>query len=123
MLRFEIYLLKNILETSTKETKIHLNKYGQIIFSEEDDFTCVKFVADLKKFKIYELDDDTIALLAIRAYEIAARTPGAKLFINDKRLPVNKFEDYCKLNLSSELDIPVKLIYKKFADRWEVAVA
>jgi len=94
--------------------------------AKEDDFTCVTFVPDLQKFKMDKLDDDTIALLARRAYDIAASTPGVKVFLNDKRLPVNKFEDYCKLYLSSELDElgnPVKLIYEKFTDRWEVAVA
>ena len=83
--------------------------------SRDDDFTCITFEPDLKKFKMDKLDDDTIALLARRAYDIAASTPGVKVFLNDKKLPVNKFEDYCKLYLNNnpESDEPVKLIYEK----------
>jgi len=91
----------------------------------EYDSTCFTFVPDLQKFKMDKLDDDTIALLAKRAYDIAACTPDVEVFLNDKPLP-NKFEDYCKLYLRSELDEsgdPVKLIYEKLTDRWEVAVA
>ena len=134
VLSFVIFSVKNLFSKhQQKKQKNHSNKYGQIKAEEsilkdakEDDFTCVTFVPDLQKFKMDKLDDDTIALLARRAYDIAASTPGVKVFLNDKRLPVNKFEDYCKLYLSSELDElgnPVKLIYEKFTDRWEVAVA
>jgi DNA topoisomerase-2 len=91
--------------------------------AKEEDFTCITFVPDLQKFKMERLDDDTIALLARRAYDIAASTPGIKVYLNDKRLPVNKFEDYCKLYLHSDSEEPIKLIYEKPNERWEVAVA
>ena len=91
--------------------------------AKEEDFTCITFVPDLQKFKMERLDDDTIALLARRAYDIAASTPGIKVYLNDKRLPVNKFEDYCKLYLNSDSEEPIKLIYEKPNERWEVAVA
>ncbi len=95
--------------------------------AKEDDFTQVTFVPDLSKFKMDQLDDDTIALLARRAYDIAASTPGVKVYLNDKRLPINKFEDYCKLYLANneldEMGNPPKLVYERFNDRWEIAVA
>lgn len=91
--------------------------------AKEEDFTCITFVPDLQKFKMERLDEDTIALLARRAYDIAASTPGIKVYLNDKRLPVNKFEDYCKLYLHSDSEEPIKLIYEKPNERWEVAVA
>ena len=64
--------------------------------AKDEDFTQVTFVPDLKKFNMDKLDDDTVALLARRAYDIAASTPGIKVFLNDKRLPISKFEDYCE---------------------------
>lgn len=95
--------------------------------AKDDDFTQVTFVPDLSKFKMDQLDDDTIALLARRAYDIAASTPGVKVYLNDKRLPINKFEDYCKLYLANnepdEMGNAPKLVYERFNDRWEVAVA
>ena len=98
--------------------------------AKDEDFTQVTFVPDLSKFKMTQLDDDTIALLARRAYDIAASTPGVKVYLNDKRLPINKFEDYCKLylNNNNETDelgnqVASKLVYEKINDRWEVAVA
>lgn len=94
--------------------------------AKDEDFTQVTFVPDLDKFKMTSLDDDTIALLARRAYDIAASSPGVKVYLNDKRLPVNKFEDYCKLYLNTEIDengSQNKLIYEKVNDRWEVAIA
>ena len=33
-----------------------------------------------------------------------ASTPGIKVYLNDKRLPVKNFEDYCKLYLNSDPD-------------------
>lgn len=93
--------------------------------AKEDDFTCITFVPDLSKFKMDKLDDDTIALLARRAYDIAASTPGIKVYLNDKVLPIKKFEDYCKLYLNQETDDfnnPIKLIYEKFSERWEIAI-
>lgn len=93
--------------------------------AKEDDFTCVTFHPDLKKFKMDKLDDDTVALLARRAYDIAASTPGVKVYLNDKRLPVNKFEDYCKLYLNNNDadDQPIKLLYEKPHEKWEIALA
>ena len=94
--------------------------------AKDDDFTKVTFVPDLSKFKMTQLDDDTVALLARRAYDIAATNPGVKVYLNDKRLPISKFEDYCKLYLNSNVDDmgnAPKLIYERFNERWEVAIA
>ena len=131
-----IFSTKFILETSSKENKKHFKqtwhnnmmKADEPILKEskEDDYTSITFYPDLKKFKMDRLDDDTVALLARRAYDIAASTPGIKVYLNDKRLPVNKFEDYCKLylhNNNGESDEPIKLIYEKPNERWEIAIA
>jgi len=62
-----------------------------------------------------------------------------KVYLNDKKLPISKFEDYCKLYVanngngdSNENDIfnnmnnsknENKIIYEKPNDRWEIAVS
>jgi DNA topoisomerase-2 len=72
------------------------------------------------------LDDDIISLLARRAYDIAGCTPGVQVFLNEKKLPITKFEDYCNLYMSSdfsEYKNPIQLAYKKFGKKWEISVA
>jgi DNA topoisomerase II len=54
---------------------------------EKEDFTCVTFEPDLKKFKMKSLDDDTVALLSKRVYDLAGTTPASiKVYLNNKRL-------------------------------------
>ena len=94
--------------------------------AKEDDFTCITFQPDLSKFKMDKLDEDTVALMARRAYDIAACTNGVKVYLNDKKLPISKFEDYCKLYLTDEVDECgnlIKIIYDKPGPRWEIAIA
>jgi DNA topoisomerase II len=96
--------------------------------AKEDDYTSVTFEPDLERFKMDGLDDDTVALMARRAYDIAASKPGIKVYLNDKRLPVNKFEDYCKLYLSNnegdgeDASSSMKLVHEKPNERWEIAI-
>lgn len=133
-----IFSKKFVLETSTKETKKSFKQVWKnnmsvaeepiISVAKDDDFTQITFVPDLSKFRMTQLDDDTIALLARRAYDIAASTPGIKVYLNDKRLPVKNFEDYCKLYLNSDPDEMgneriTKLVYERISPRWEIAVA
>ncbi len=98
-----------------------------------DDFTCITFYPDLAKFNMSHLEQDTCSLLARRAYDVAASTRGVKVYLNDKRLPISKFEDYCKLYVvnntaSADSDLlnstgPAKILYESVNPRWEVAVS
>jgi DNA topoisomerase-2 len=60
------------------------------------DFTCVTFEPDLKKFKMSNLDDDTVAFLSKRVYDLAGCTSSdVKVYLNGKRISgVNNFESY-----------------------------
>ena len=54
---------------------------------EGEDFTCVTFEPDLKKFKMTNLDDDTVGLLSKRVYDLAGITPkGVKVYLNGKKI-------------------------------------
>ena len=44
-----------------------------------EDYTRISFQPDLPKFNMETLDDDTVALLSRRAYDIAASTRGVKV--------------------------------------------
>lgn len=54
-----------------------------------EDFTKVTFSPDLTKFKMETLDNDIVALMSRRAYDIAAAARGVKVFLNGKRVPVS----------------------------------
>ena len=133
-----IFSKKFVVETSCKETKKYfkqtwtdnMNKAQDPVIkpNKDEDFTQITFYPDLKKFGMDNLEDDTIALLARRAYDIAASTRGVKVYLNDKRLPISKFEDYCKLyvvnNTGDEMSdsSTTKIIYESNNPRWEIAV-
>lgn len=87
-----IFSKKFILETSTKEYKksfkqVWTDNMGKaeepiIKDAKDEDFTTVTFTPDLAKFKMTRLDDDIVALMSRRAYDIAASTPGVKVEAN-----------------------------------------
>ena len=89
-----------MLETSSKEYKRAFkqtweNNMGKasdakIKPNASEDFTCVTFYPDLKKFKMDRLDDDIVALFTRRAYDIAAASRGVKVFLNGTKLPVRQ---------------------------------
>uniref|UniRef100_F1KQV5 DNA topoisomerase 2 n=1 Tax=Ascaris suum TaxID=6253 RepID=F1KQV5_ASCSU len=93
--------------------------------SSGEDFTRVTFKPDLSKFKMTELDDDIVALMSRRAYDVAGSTKGVKVYLNNKLLPVQGFkqyvDQYAKHNLDSQGE-PYKVIYETANERWDVAI-
>lgn len=61
----------------------------EVVKTSSNDYTVVTFRPDLSRFKMQELDKDTVSLLTKRAYDIAGCTKGVKVFLNGKRLPVS----------------------------------
>ena len=91
---------------------------------KKGDYTMITFSPDLKRFKMTELDADTVGLLSKRAYDIAgsmSNRPGKKLQVslNDKKLPIKSFQDYLKM--FDGIKAPVA--YEQVGDRWEVGVS
>ena len=68
----------------------------------DKDFTRITFRPDLTKFSMTELDDDTIALMSRRVYDVAGTTRGIKVYLNNTRLPVKTFKDYVNLVLRDQ---------------------
>jgi len=86
------------------------------------DYTCVTFKPDLARFKMSSLDDDTVALLCKRVYDIAGTSTSAgsrlQVFLNGKKLPVKSFQDYIKLYDGIE-EITA---WEKVNERWEIGI-
>ena len=92
------------------------------ISGDELDFTQVTFEPDLKKFKMSSLDDDTVALLSKRVYDLAGCTPASvSVHLNGKKIAkVTNFETYTDLYFKKD---NVEKFYEKCGDRWEICVA
>uniref|UniRef100_A0A7S3VBL7 DNA topoisomerase 2 n=1 Tax=Chaetoceros debilis TaxID=122233 RepID=A0A7S3VBL7_9STRA len=89
---------------------------------KKGDFTKITFSPDLAKFKMDRLDEDAVALLSKRAYDLAgsmAHCEGKLMVsLNGKKLAVKNFEKY--LNLYKGIDPPSA--YEIVNDRWEVGI-
>ena len=88
-------------------------------------FTRITFRPDLKRFKMEKLDSDILSLFYRRAYDVAGTSGGGvKVTLNGTVLPVKDFKSYVNKYISGRKDEngePLKLIYEKVSDRWEVA--
>lgn len=131
-----IFSTKFTVETASKQYKKHfkqtwgsnMTKASEPKIKEsgkDDDFTKVTFSPDLAKFKMDKLEDDIVALMSRRAYDCAASSQGVKVYLNGERLKINKFKDYVDLYIKGKEDEngqPLKVVYEKVNDRWEVAL-
>lgn len=61
---------------------------------ERRDIVKISFKPDLKRFKMSRLDDDTVALLKKRVYDIAGFT-GKKIrvMLNGEKIPISDFKE------------------------------
>lgn len=102
--------------TKTSEPKIR-EEFGE-------DFTKISFSPDLQKFKMETLDDDIVALMSRRAFDIAASTRGISVFLNGEKIPVKSFKEYIDLYIKDKVDDmgnPLKVVYESAGERWEIA--
>jgi len=86
----------------------------------KEDWTKITFAPDFAKFGMRELDDDTLALMCKRVYDIAGCNSAIKVKLNGKLIPMKSFENYVELYFKGR-DQPH--VFKKFSDRWEVCVS
>lgn len=82
--------------------------------STGEDFTRVTFRPDLKRFGMSELEDDIIALMSRRAFDVAGSTRGVKVFLNNKLIPVCNV--YMVLEIGRNLLIELLEIFKSTSD-------
>jgi DNA topoisomerase-2 len=87
------------------------------------DYVSITFSPDLIRFKMSSLDEDTVALLSKRAYDIAGSMSGKSgkklsVTLNGEKLPIKNFQSYLALYQGIE---PPSAYDQN--DRWEVGVS
>jgi DNA topoisomerase-2 len=89
------------------------------------DYTKITFCPDMSKFGMPQgLDDDIIALIRKRVYDVAGTCPKIKVFYNGERISIGNFKDYVRLHFKGDSESQdVVLASEKCNDRWEVAVS
>lgn len=61
------------------------------------DYTKVEFWPDLKRFDLEGLDDDFVALLSRRAYDLAGTVRGVTIRLNGDKIPVTNLLFVCQM--------------------------
>ena len=132
-----IYSKTFIVETADKETgKKYTQKFynNMLKFDEpkiedysKEDYTCITFEPDLKRFGMDKLDDDIVSLFEKRVFDMAGITPkSVSVYLNGKKLKVKNFEDYIHMYIDAskeedEIDPPV--VFEQPHERWEVGMS
>uniref|UniRef100_A0A7N0T385 DNA topoisomerase 2 n=1 Tax=Kalanchoe fedtschenkoi TaxID=63787 RepID=A0A7N0T385_KALFE len=92
-----------------------------------ENWTKVTFKPDLAKFNMTFLEEDTVALMKKRVFDLAGCLGDTvKVELNGQRVPVNSFLDYVGLYLNSAAksrEEPLPRITETVNDRWEVCVS
>lgn len=105
----------------------------------------ITFTPDLARFGMTEFDEDTVALISKRVYDMAGIIKGVKVYLNGKQIKVKDFKAYVGMYthgvnlLTSDKKTTKKdnelvgadpgavdkksVIYERFGERWEVAFA
>lgn len=69
---------------------------------ESENWTKVTFKPDLAKFNMTHLEDDVVALMRKRVFDLAGVLgKTVKVELNGKRIPVKSFLDYVNLYLTA----------------------
>jgi DNA topoisomerase II len=85
-----------------------------------ENWTRITFSPDLAKFGMLSLDNDVVALMTKRVYDIAGTNPAIRVFLNGDRLPVKSFKDYISFYHATPPD--VAFMHERCGARWEIAV-
>lgn len=72
-------------------------KITELKSEKPSTYTKIEFIPDLVKFKLTNLTDDIITLMAKRVYDIAGVSNKVKVYLNDKKLDVTNFKKYIEM--------------------------
>ena len=91
------------------------------ISKTSDSYTKITFKPDYKRFGLKNLNKDMASLLKRRVFDLAGNTnTNVKVYLNEKYLDINSFEDYIKMFYAEDENI--QIIYQDFNSRWSVGV-
>ena len=116
-------------DNMTKVGKAKLTKN-----SRKEEFTQITFKPDFKRFGMDGLDEDIIALLKRRVYDMAGTVKNIKVFLNDERIKVKNFKQYVEMHFNSSAadasettgggsQSKPPFVYEQVHECWEVAFA
>jgi DNA topoisomerase-2 len=89
--------------------------------SKNKPYTKINFIPDLERFEMTELDDDIIALMKKRTYDLSACTnKTVNVYFNGEKIMCKDFEKYVNMYIGSNSEKP--RVYENVNDRWDVAV-
>ncbi|KAJ3510178.1 hypothetical protein NLJ89_g4828 [Agrocybe chaxingu] len=102
--------------------------------SKGEEYTCVTFKPDLKRFGMESIDEDTASLLRKRVYDMAGTVKDIKVFLNGERLKIKNFKQYVEMYINSAQAVAAEnsggaaqakpmIIHEIISPRWEVAFA
>lgn len=121
-----IFSTKFIIETADGK-----NKYKQTFTDNMDkkskptitkstkNYTKITYYPDFQKFELTEITDEIQSIFLKRAIDIAAYSPGVKVYYNDILIPIKTFKDYMKMFINDEEE----LFYEKINENWEIGIA
>ncbi|SPO39903.1 probable DNA topoisomerase II [Pseudozyma flocculosa] len=69
--------------------------------SRKEEYTCITFKPDLKRFGMDSMDGDIEALMMKRVYDMAGTVQGIKVVLNGERLKVKNFKQYVEMYVSA----------------------
>ena len=117
---------KKLFKQVFKNNMSHMSS-PEIKDYDKEDFTCITFEPDLAKFKMDKLDEDIIALMTKRVYDMAGVTNSSvKVYLNGEKIEIKNFTSYVNMFLKSssgEEGQEPKVVFDKPHPRWEVAIA
>lgn len=95
------------------------------------EYTKVTFMPDLAKFNMDVLDDQILAVMRRRVYDLCGTVKDCNIFLNGNKLKVRNFKDYVEMYVKAiqnrtplaSLGGYVPLVHEVINDRWEVAFA
>lgn len=99
-----------------------------------EEYTRITFRPDLRRFGMDHIDDDTVALLKRRVYDMAGVVKDVKVYLNDERLKIKSFKNYVDMYINSAAaqaadasggaaQAKPTVIYESIGKRWEIAFA
>jgi len=121
-----IFSTKFIVETADGKNKYKqtfTNNMGKktkpVIVKSTKNYTKIIFYPDFKKFEMTEITDEIQSIFLKRAIDIAAYSPGVKVYYNNVLIPIKSFKDYMKMFINDDEE----LFYEKINENWEIGIA
>lgn len=96
------------------------------------EYTKVTFKPDLTKFNMDALDEDILAVLNRRVYDLCGTVKDCNIYLNEKKLAIRNFKGYVEMyvkaiqarspQIAGDVTAP-SIVYEQVNERWELAFA